>query len=140
MITVRPALSHDADAVYQLAVSFATSFTVEEKAFHNSFAELLKSPDACLTVATHEARTIGYALGFDHYTLYANGRVAWIEEIMVDEKFRRQGAGEALMKSLEQWAMERGSGLIALATRRAALFYQAIGYEESALYYRKRLL
>ena len=47
--------------------------------------------------------------------------------------------GRALMSTFEQWAAAQGCGLIALATRRAAPFYRALGYAESAVYFRKVL-
>jgi GNAT superfamily N-acetyltransferase len=65
--------------------------------------------------------------------------VAWVEEIMVSEALRRQGIGQLLMQEFEAWAVARGCKLVALATRRAAVFYQALGYEESATYFRKLL-
>jgi hypothetical protein len=40
---------------------------------------------------------------------------------------------------VESRARDRGVHLIALATRRAGEFYAAIGYEESAVYYRRVL-
>jgi hypothetical protein len=43
------------------------------------------------------------------------------------------------MQDFERWAAERGAKLVALATRRAAPFYQALGYQESATYFRKLL-
>lgn len=46
---------------------------------------------------------------------------------------------EALMSAFERWAAARDCALIALATRRAAPFYRALGYEESAVYFRKVL-
>lgn len=139
MIKIRPATSHDANFVYTLAQSFATSFAVEEQAFRHSFSELLSSADAYLAIAEVQEQVIGYVLGFDHYTFYANGRVAWVEEIMVSDQARRQGIGQLLMQDFEAWATMRGSRLVALATRRAAPFYQAIGYTESAIYFRKKL-
>jgi hypothetical protein len=39
----------------------------------------------------------------------------------------------------EQWAAARDCALVALATRRAAPFYRALGYEQSAIYHRKIL-
>jgi hypothetical protein len=44
------------------------------------------------------------------------------------------------MTAFEHWAAGRGCTLVALATRRAAPFYRALGYEESAVYLRKILL
>ncbi|RCW40326.1 hypothetical protein DFP97_1363 [Paenibacillus prosopidis] len=43
------------------------------------------------------------------------------------------------MMLIEEKAAERGSKLIALATRRAGDFYKAIGYDESAIYFKKAL-
>ena len=52
---------------------------------------------------------------------------------------RKKGIGRALMETLEVWAEERGSKLVGLATRRAAPFYKALGYEDSAVFFRKLL-
>lgn len=122
-----------------LARSFATSFVVDEETFYRSYDGLVSAPDARLVVAELERQIVGYLLGFDHTTLYANGRVAWVEEIMVDASCRRQGIGEALMREFEVWARGRQCRLVGLATRRAAVFYRALGYEESAVYFRKLL-
>jgi GNAT superfamily N-acetyltransferase len=129
----------DSDALFSLARAFATSFTVERSAFESSFAALLRSPEAFVAVASDGERVVGYLLGFDHHTFYANGRVSWVEEIMVAEEVRRRGVGRQLMKSFEAWARERRSRLVGLATRRAAPFYRSIGYEESATYFRRLL-
>lgn len=139
MFTVRAADQADAEALLSLARRFSTSFTVDEAAFVTSFNELLTAPHACLLVAQDEAKVRGYVLGFEHFTFYANGRVAWVEEIMVEENCRRIGVGTRLMRGFEQWAATRGARLTALATRRASEFYTALGYEESAAYFRKLL-
>jgi len=136
---IRPAQYADAQAVFTLAQPFATSFVVEEQAFHRSFSALLASSQAHLAVAETAQQLVGYVLGFAHYTFFANGRVAWVEEIMVSAAFRRQGIGQLLMQEFEAWAVAQGCKLVALATRRAAAFYQALGYEESAVYFRKLL-
>jgi GNAT superfamily N-acetyltransferase len=129
----------DADALYSLARAFATSFTIERASFDASLAALLESPDAFIAVARNDDQTVGYLLGFDHHTFFANGKVAWVEELMVAEPHRRRGIGRQLMESFEQWARTRQCQLIALATRRAAPSYARLGYEESATYFRKRL-
>ena len=61
----------------------------------------------------------------------------WVEEIMVREEFRRNGIGELLMEDFERWAASKNCRLVALATRRAAEFYESLGYAESATYFRK---
>jgi len=137
--TIRASLATDAGAVLSLARPFATSFAIDERAFHRSYAELLASPEARLLVAESGSTIVGYLLGFDHHTFFANGRVAWVEEITVDEHCRRKGVGQALMREFEAWARARECRLVALATRRAAAFYAAIGYDDSARYFRKLL-
>ncbi len=139
MTTIRRAELRDCDAVFSLAKAFATSFVVERPAFDSSFADLLQSPEAFLATAVNQELVVGYLLGFDHPAFFANGRVSWVEEIMVSEELRRHGIGRQLMAGFEVWARTRQSKLVALATRRAAPFYRSIGYEESANYFRKLL-
>lgn len=139
MTWIRPATSDDSEGVFELARDFATSFRPEKESFHRSFEYLVRQEDALLLVAEEAAGISGYLLAFDHYALFANGRIAWVEEVMVREDARRAGLGRALMERFEQWALSRGSKLAALATRRADAFYLALGYEESASYFRKLL-
>ena len=98
---VRRAKPHDGAALFLLARTFSTSFTVEQSAFERAFFDLLTYPDAFLSVAEVEGKVAGYLLGFDHPTFFANGRVAWAEEIMVEEAHRRQGIARNLMAAFE---------------------------------------
>lgn len=136
---IRVAEPQDADALLALAKVFATSFIVDGAAFQTAFSTLLAGTDAHLLVAEQDAHLVGYLIGFVHASFYANGPVAWVEEITVAEHSRRHGIGRLLMQEFEQWAAARGARLVALATRRAVPFYQALGYEESAIYLRKLL-
>jgi GNAT superfamily N-acetyltransferase len=136
---IRRAEAGDADAVADLAAGLAQSFTFSRTRFRHSYPALLAADDACLLLAVDGQERLGYLLGFQHLTFYANGRVAWVEEVFVRHQDRGCGAGRALMSAFEQWATARHCVLIALATRRAAPFYRAQGYEESAVYLRKVL-
>jgi GNAT superfamily N-acetyltransferase len=136
---VRRADAHDLDSLFVLLKQFATSFEPDRKSFKHSVERLLADDSAWLAVAECDGEIAGYCLGFDHYALYANGRISWVEEITVKEGLRRRGVGRALMAAFETWAQSRDSKLVALATRRAAPFYTALGYEESAVYFRKMI-
>ena len=139
MPVIRPAQPHDLDAVLRLATQFATSFVVNEQLFHTVFAAVLHTPDALLAVAEVDGQIVGYVLAFRHVTFFANGPVAWVEELMVAPDQRQHGLGRLLTQDVEAWATAHSCRLVALATRRAADFYQAIGYHESATYFRKLL-
>lgn len=136
---IRPARPGDRDDVFILARDFATSFEVEREPFNASFQHILDDPDALLLVAEDDGDVIGYCCGLDHKALFANGSVAWVEEITVRASRRQSGIGKLLMTAFEDWARSRNSRYVALGTRRAADFYLAIGYEESAVYFRKLL-
>ncbi|UWZ58543.1 GNAT family N-acetyltransferase [Dactylosporangium aurantiacum] len=62
-----------------------------------------------------------------------------MEEILVRAEFRGRDVGRTLMEAFERWAVSRPCNLVGLATRRAAPFYIALRYEESAAYLRKVL-
>ena len=136
---VRRATPDDRDRVFSLASDLATSFDVEERAFRASYRQVVTDDHALLIVVEDNNEVVGYCLGFDHVAFFANGRVAWVEEMMVSSSHRRKGAGRSLMAAFERWSAARGAKLVALATRRAAEFYRAVGYEESATYFRKML-
>ena len=115
------------------------SFEFSQERFRASYPALLASEGACLLLAVNGHENHGYLLGFRHLTFYANGPVGWVEEVVVRRQARGLGIGRLLMSAFEHWAAERGCALVALATRRAAPFYNALGYEESATYFRKLL-
>ena len=137
---IRRATIFDLDAVKNLARSLATSFDFDDAAFNETFHRIKDDENVCLLVSHDESGAIsGYLLGFTHDTFFANGVIAWIEEMYVIEARRRNRVGSALESEFDRWAKNRGAKLIALATRRAAPFYSKIGYEESAMYFRRLL-
>ena len=129
-VQIRPAGAGDAGAVAMLAAELAQSFAFSRPRFDLSFPDVLAAPDSCLLVAADGSDGCqGYLLGFRHLTLYANGPVGWVEEVLVRREHRGRGVGRALMGAFERWVAGRGCVLVALATRRAAPFYRALGYQ-----------
>jgi len=79
----------------------------------------------------------GTVIGWLHVltTMYLESEpFAEIGGIVVDEQYRRYGAGRALMQAAEDWA--RGQGLRAVRLRsnvireKAHIFYRSIGYQQ----------
>ena len=136
---IRQANADDAEAVADLAAELAQSFPFSRTSFGLTYPALLAVADACLLLAVDGEERLGYLLGFRHLTFYANGPVGWVEEVFIRDQDRGRGIGRALMSAFERWAAARDCALVALATRRAAPFYRALGYEESAVYFRKVL-
>lgn len=136
-VNIRQAERADHGAIFQLAKSLAMTFSVEEQPFSKLFENVLANDSVCLALAEVDREVIGYVLGTVRPAFYANGLVGWVEELVVAKQFRGRGVGRQLMDHFEQWASVFRCPVIALATRRAGDFYSAIGYEESAIYYRK---
>jgi GNAT superfamily N-acetyltransferase len=140
-ISVRPAAAGDWEQLWTLVQDFAVSYQPERSAFKRSLSDLLERSDTLVLVAVADRSAIvGYLLGSYHGTFFANGPVAWIEELMVGESSRHQGAATKLMSAAEEWASTVPAAYIALASRRAGDFYLRTGYEESATYFRKTLV
>jgi GNAT superfamily N-acetyltransferase len=82
-------------------------------------------------VAEADSRTLGWAAvcveeGF------VEGRQAWIEGFVVDEKARSGGIGARLLDAAEAWARNRGCGTMRVQSNvvreRAHGFYERHGY------------
>jgi GNAT superfamily N-acetyltransferase len=139
--SVRTALLTDSDAIFGLACALAVSFVPTRQAFDANLGTVLSDADARVLVADdHAGAVVGYLLGFAHPTFFADGLVTWIEEVVVSPDRRRLGLGRALVSAFEEWSRARHARLVALATRRADDFYDTLGYERSAVYFRKRLV
>jgi GNAT superfamily N-acetyltransferase len=139
-VLIRPARPHDADQVWPLARDFASSFTLERESFDATWRSVGAARGTLVAVAASSGReVVGYLLASCHLTFLANGPVAWVEEVMVDEGHRRTGVGRELMGYAENWARENGAAYLALASRRAGPFYAALGYDDSAVFYKKTL-
>jgi predicted N-acetyltransferase YhbS len=92
-LLIRPAQPGDADQVWPLARDFATSFAPERGAFDVTWQRLGEAPGTLVAVAESGRKVVGYLLANCHLTFLANGPVAWVEEVMVDEGHRRSGVG-----------------------------------------------
>lgn len=138
-IIYRKAKNSDREDLYVMAKKLATSFDVNEPDFSNVFKLLLDDVSVDLIVADKGQNLIGYVFVLHHPAFYANGIITWVEELFVLEEYRGKKIGKRLMAEAEKLSKERGSKLVALATRRADKFYKSIGYDESATYFKKTL-
>jgi len=134
---VRRARTEDGAQVWPLVRDLAVSYGPEEEVFRRSFTDPLARPDALVLLAEKGGSITGYLLASFHGTLFANGPVAWVEELVVTPDARGSGIGRVLMAAAEHWARSVPCAYLALASRRAGPFYEALGYDVSATYFRK---
>ncbi len=82
-------------------------------------------------VAVFNNKVIGYVHLIDHYVSYFD-HIKNVLAIAVDDEYKRQGLGTALMKKAEEWAKETGAIGIKLLSSEfrpdAHKFYKKQGY------------
>lgn len=99
--------------------------------------EIIESPHAALIVAADGSSLAGViSLWFRPNLLHA-GDVALIDELVVDERFRRQGVGASLVAEAIRVARSRGCIEVEVSTERgnegARKLYARFGFEERGL-------
>jgi GNAT superfamily N-acetyltransferase len=94
-------------------------------------------------VAEHDGEIVGVAGLHVSPSLEHDADVAKVSELVVDERFRRQGIGRALMAEVEREARRRGCTLLFLTTaerrNEAHRFYRRLGFEETGRRFAKSL-
>jgi len=138
-LNVRRATVADEFGLFALVSRFPTTTPPSREIFAVALRTKLKDPDGFVAVAELGGNIVGYVAGDAHETFYAGGKIAWVDEILVTEGSRRQGIGRALMAEFEGWAENGRCRLIGLATRGAASFYEELGFEDSAGYFKRYL-
>lgn len=136
-ITVTPAKKSDSNSVFSMAAALSQSFNVAGKHQYSDFVQIINDAHYVFLIIRVDDKTVGYIFGTIHYALYAAGNIACIEELYIDESWRRQRLGTKLINTFESIVIDKGVRLISVATRRASSFYLKNGYEFSAEYYRK---
>lgn len=93
-----------------------------------------QNPNQFVLGAKIDGRLIGSVLGVACQMLFGQCRSFMIvEDVVVDAGYRRMGVGTALMRALEQYALERNCSYIMLITdtdrEGAQRFYASLGYQ-----------
>jgi ribosomal protein S18 acetylase RimI-like enzyme len=111
------------------------------------FDRLLASGDAAMLVADAERQLVGVATVMmrraPDFSVFINQSWGVLDNIAVARAWRRRGAGRALTRAAEQWALARGAKWLELGVyefnAEARAFYQALGYSPVSTKLRKPL-
>ena len=139
-VQIRPAQLDDAASLFALVRTFPAPTPPDESAFVSSLQAKLPDRASYVGVADLEGHLVGYVAGYSHPTFYAGGMTAWVDELLVAPDFRGRGIGRRLMDAIERWAATRDCRLVSLATGGARSFYEQLGYQTGASYYKKYLI
>ncbi|MFG3339498.1 GNAT family N-acetyltransferase [Glycomyces sp. NPDC048151] len=142
-MTVRVAAHEDAADIYRLLCGFATSYRPERAVFEDrtfpSVMEAAAAGSAEFLVAERDGAVAGYLLAARAPTLFAGGTVLEVLELAVDEADRGRGIGSLLVRAAVDKAGQAGDVEVTVPTRRAARFYDRLGFTETAAYFKYNL-
>ncbi len=139
MIQIRKVEEDDEMFVYKLALDFPSPTEIDGASFSETWIEKLGDENSFTCVAELAGKIIGYAAGYQHRAFYANGSTFWVDEVLVQEGFRKDGVGTKLMSEIDRWAKERGCKQILLASSQMGEFYDRLRFKNTAGYFKKYL-
>lgn len=91
----------------------------------------------CVKVAETIGKVVGMATAQMLVSTAEGEMVALVEDVVVDQRYRRMGIGKSLMEQIEGWARQRGAARLQLLADRtnfnALDFYDTIGWRPTQL-------
>jgi GNAT superfamily N-acetyltransferase len=112
------------DASHVLALVEQLGYAPDHRGFDETFAQVVRHPEAAVFVAVEGLRLIGYLAVSQRPQIRLGGRAACIDELVVDERRRGEGVGTALLDAAIQYARGLGCKRVDLHTNRARQSYQ----------------
>lgn len=125
------------EEIYELSVQLSDKFKIDKSILRDSLQSIIGDKNAVLIGIIECGKLIGYLSGYIHTAIYANGKVTWIDEIVIDKNYRRSGYGKALITEFENIVRQCSVKLVSLSTRGVPQFYEKLGYEGGAIYFKK---
>ncbi|MBT4121552.1 GNAT family N-acetyltransferase [bacterium] len=116
---------HVASLIKQL-----TSNIVKPDSLEKRLEEIVEDNNTQYFVAEIDNKIVGFA-GLCWYTIPSKGLMAWVEELIVDEKIRGKGIGKSLMNELINLAHEIKCNKMELTVNNpiAISLYEKLGFE-----------
>lgn len=127
------------NALYDLSNQLSTKVIVDKSILENNIDTFINDGKHQILVAENNTSVVGYLSAYYHTAIYANGKVAYIDEIVVAKQHRGKRIGTQLLQEFERLAKSRNCVLISLASGGAKTFYEKMGYFSKAAYFKKYL-
>ena len=116
-MTIRPAAQKDLSAIYSLICELESEVLSTED-FEKAFLSCLLAETIYCFVAENQNHVIGFLSLHIQTLLHHCGKVAEIQEFIVDENFRGQQAGTLLFQQAEQTARQQQCKIIEVTCNR----------------------
>jgi predicted GNAT family N-acyltransferase len=129
VIIIRRLKKYDAAQIARLIPQLTLNI-VDPKRLRARIARLPKQKNSRWLVAVSINTIVGFG-GLAWYDIPSKGRIAWVEEVVVDESFRGQGIGREIMQALlGEAALKKASQVKLTASAEAKDLYLDLGFSK----------
>lgn len=135
MMTIREIKETDRKEYIAMATKFYSMpccvHTVDTAHFENAFDYCLRNnPYAKIFILEEDGQIIGYGNISFTYSIEANGKVIWLEELFIKEEFQSKGYGKAYFDFIyKNFPAKRYRLEVTKSNVRAMKLYERLGYK-----------
>jgi len=133
-VAVREATTKDFEVVYQFVCELQKK-VFDRQVMAQLFEKNISNPDNTYLIATNDGEAIGYLSCHIQSLLHHGGKVAEIQEMYVQDKYRNQGIGKQMMDKVKKIVQQKGALQLEVTTRmireKAIGFYKRESFEDT---------
>ena len=145
IVVIRKATVNDLNAILELnkkLFEYETAFNIEfnpEWSYSDSgqayFKKVIEGDNGFALVAEVSGKVVGYvAVSIYNLSFRTKNPIAELDNVFIEEEFRRMGAGKKLIEKAKNLAREKGIKRIkveaAVQNQKALAFYRSCGFKD----------
>jgi GNAT superfamily N-acetyltransferase len=142
-LLIRDVKARDFDQVFGLLKQLWPNKELDYEGMKKMFDHNLEAADHYYIVALYGPQIVGFCSLTVKHNLWMQGFLGNVDEMIVEEGYRKQGIGKKLMVRITEIAVEKKCSRLELESsfhREAAhAFYQELGFEKRAYLFSKEL-
>ena len=143
-ILIRNSKPEDLDAVFSLLQQLWPNRQLNKELLGKAFLKSFEIEGHIIRLACSGTEVIGLCALSIRNNLYAQGLLANIDELVIDEKFRSKGIGKLMLDDVTLIASKNNCAFLELESafhrEDAHRFYEKEGFEKTGFYISKKLV
>jgi len=136
-VEIRPCIQSDFSGTFELLKQLWPDRNLDAGRLHQIFDKKLATNQFVHLIAESDGQILGYGSFSIKLNLWASGKIAYIDELVVDENSRNLGIGKKLIEELKKSALQKNCAHLELDSSHhrqlAHRFYEKLGFENRAL-------
>ncbi|MCC7572560.1 MAG: GNAT family N-acetyltransferase [Candidatus Methanofastidiosum sp.] len=142
-IEILPAKYEDHDEIHGLLIQLWPDKIVDKENIRDIFQKGLENKSNKYLIARNKNVIVGFISLSTKNSMWQEGNIGHIDELIVDKNFRKMGVGLLLLDAITKIARENGCKRLELDSafhrKEAHIFYEKNGFENRAFIFSKSL-